>query len=123
AIVARRMLLPGQAVVRAVVIRCARRPLPDRGERDDHRDDEDAHHGVLEHRERIERLAALLDVVLVARELRAPLVERRRLACCHYSEPPPPRATGRVSPTRRSFGSGSRSLPAASFAHGGALPP
>ena len=36
----------------------------DDGKGDDHRPHDEAHHRVLEHRERVERLAAFLDVVL-----------------------------------------------------------
>ena len=47
----------------------------------------------------------------------------RRLSGSHYSDPPAPRAAGRVRPTRTSFGASSRSMPAASFDHGGEVTP
>src|SRR5205807_736330 len=83
----------------------------DRRKPDDDGHDDEAHHCVVEHRVGMERLPARLDVLLVARELRAPLVERGRLPGGHYSDPPPPRAAGLVKPARRSRGSSSRSMP------------
>src|SRR5579862_3305799 len=104
-------------------MRRPRRPLPDRRKPDDHGHDDHAHHRVVEHRVGVERLPALLDVLLVARELRALLVAVRGDG--HYFDPPAPRATGLVSPD----GSGleplpsTRSRPASSFDHGGEVTP
>src|SRR5262249_61657355 len=73
--------------------------VPAPGEPDDDAHDDEAHPGVVEHRVRIERLAAILDVALVALESGAAFVER-----AHAVSPPlrryPLRAAGCVRPTR-----------------------
>src|SRR2546430_1747537 len=62
--------------------------LPDDGEPDDHSDDDEAHHRVVEHRVREERLPVILDVLLVALERRAPLLEPRAHVPGRLSLPP-----------------------------------
>src|SRR5262249_36134594 len=91
----------------------------DAGEGDDHDDDDEAHHRVVEHREREERLPALLDVLLVLRVLGAARLQggaRLRDHGCGL-----PRIVGETSPARggAAGASSTASPPAASFDHGG----
>src|SRR5205085_6743679 len=103
-------------------LRRVRRPedvgvVPDEREADDHGHDDEAHDRVVEHRERVERLAVALDVLLVALEGGALLFEGAR---GHYSgRPVTPRALGRTRPLPAGAAVSSRSRPAASADHGG----
>src|SRR5581483_1143496 len=84
-----------------------------------HAHDDEAHHRVVEHRVRVERLPPLLDVLLVARVLRAACLQARARLRDHGCGLP--RMVGATRPARPGGGgSGSMcSAPAASFDHGG----
>ena len=126
-----------QALVRRVVVRAVRRPLPDHGEPDDRAHDDEAHDRVVEHRVRVEGLPARLDVRLVARELRPSSSARARLLLVCGSRPllapsrlglhrgraRRPRHRPRQPGRSRTRSSSSGSSPAASFDHGGEVTP
>src|SRR4029450_93000 len=94
------------------------RELPDERERDDEGDHDQAHHRVVEHRVRVERLPALLDVLLVPLVLRPALLEAPRR---HYFFAP--LETGAMSPEPAGGGGPGCSLPASFGDQGGDVTP